>query len=155
MNPQEFLDLAADLIAGASEGHWRSAVSRAYYGVFLFARDLFEACHFVLPADGTIHGYLTNRLEHCRSSPLVVRVSEFRDLRRSRNWADCHNRRPFGHLLAVELCDTADALADEVKIAVSSPTIRAAMATAMADYERLAFGFTNHRPPPTVPPATP
>ena len=35
----EFQDSAGRLAHGATEGDWRSAISRSYYGVFHFFRD--------------------------------------------------------------------------------------------------------------------
>ena len=44
-HPRRFLDLAEGLLAGRDEASLRSAVSRAYYGVFLEARDLLGMTH--------------------------------------------------------------------------------------------------------------
>jgi uncharacterized protein (UPF0332 family) len=34
MKARDFLDVAEELAGGIHEGHWRSAVSRAYYAAF-------------------------------------------------------------------------------------------------------------------------
>jgi uncharacterized protein (UPF0332 family) len=40
MLSDDFLDTARRLAAGATEGDWRSAVSRAYYSLFHRIRDV-------------------------------------------------------------------------------------------------------------------
>ena len=39
LRPQEFFSLAQELADNSTEVHWRSAISRAYYGVFHITRD--------------------------------------------------------------------------------------------------------------------
>lgn len=65
MNGRAFLDVADELAAGVHGGHWRSAVSRAYYAAFHFARALLEACGFAVPCAESAHGYLAFRLSNC------------------------------------------------------------------------------------------
>ena len=39
MDGRLFVEVADELARGVTEGHWRSAASRAYYGLFLECRS--------------------------------------------------------------------------------------------------------------------
>jgi uncharacterized protein (UPF0332 family) len=43
LDPREFIRLASNLTEGSDEARWRSAVSRAYYGLFHLAGEKLEA----------------------------------------------------------------------------------------------------------------
>ena len=58
MSPRDFLALAEKLIEDDTEGHWRSAVSRAYYAAFHVARSLLERLGFVVPKADPAHNHL-------------------------------------------------------------------------------------------------
>lgn len=83
----EFLDVADQLarMRGAGEGHYRSAISRAYYASFLVTRTF---CHAQPSFRGTgtaaEHELVPNFLE--RQYPNVAK--ELRELRRLRRLAD-------------------------------------------------------------------
>lgn len=62
-DPSEFLQLAARLSQSANQGELRSAVSRAYYAVFLRAREVLRATNAITPTNsGRDHGNVIQAL---------------------------------------------------------------------------------------------
>src|SRR5205823_8093654 len=62
MTGRDFLAVAIRLAAGAEEGDWRSAVSRAYYAAFHMARSHLTDLGFSVPREERAHKYLSYRL---------------------------------------------------------------------------------------------
>lgn len=78
MHKEGFLTLANELACGATESHWRSSVSRAYYCAYHGCKDW----HGALPSPGSntgptggLHQQLVNRLSH--PAPEVKNDSRF------------------------------------------------------------------------------
>ena len=69
MRPEEFLDAADRLTRGTTEGDWRSAVSRAYYGVFHRLRDALLAQGLDVGRGGAAHFNLYSGLHNCGVAP--------------------------------------------------------------------------------------
>jgi uncharacterized protein (UPF0332 family) len=88
MNPNEFLDVAAELLQGLAEGGWRSAVSRAYYSAFHVARRLLRQGGFVVPQGEQAHAYLYLRLGNAGQPDVVAAGRDLNFLRTVRNRAD-------------------------------------------------------------------
>src|SRR5207247_5822669 len=65
MNPREFLDVGNDLVTGAREGDWRTAVGRGYYTASHLARRVLSRCGFTVPHADQAHAYLWMRLANC------------------------------------------------------------------------------------------
>jgi hypothetical protein len=63
MSPDDFLALAARLSASSGEAERRSAVSRAYYGVFHIARQVIEACGVTCPESAEAHDKISKCLQ--------------------------------------------------------------------------------------------
>ena len=94
MRWEEFLDTADRLTRGTTEGDWRSAVSRAYYGVFHRLRDALLAQGLDVGRGGASHFNLYSGLHNCGVGP-VAQVAQGVDvLRTARVWADYELRRP-------------------------------------------------------------
>ena len=88
MDGTDFLYLAVRLSGGVSEAEWRSAVSRAYYGVFHLALDLVESCGVTLPKTADAHDKLQWCLAHSGNSQLPPMAERLNSLRAARNVAD-------------------------------------------------------------------
>jgi hypothetical protein len=62
MNGREFLSIARELLRGGTEAHWRSAAGRAYYALFLEARDSLTRWGFAPPPHAQVHHFVRSRL---------------------------------------------------------------------------------------------
>jgi hypothetical protein len=88
MNPDEFLDLAIKLSNGPSEAERRTAVSRAYYGIFHLAHKLVTMCGVRL-AVNEAHAKLCHCLKSgCKNSDAQSAGSKLDTLRESRRRSD-------------------------------------------------------------------
>ncbi|MBB3280121.1 hypothetical protein FUT87_09835 [Mitsuaria sp. TWR114] len=80
-NPSEFLCLAEELAEDEREAWLRSAISRAYYGVFLVARDAMK----VTVRDGRAHRLTRERLM-THGKQLAFRLSLLHGLRKKADY---------------------------------------------------------------------
>lgn len=87
-NPDETFEVAEHLVTREGEGNRRSAVSRAYYAVFLLARDLAE----IEDRSADVH---QRTLQHYMSLGEKQIAKDLRFLRDCRNEADYSTRRFF------------------------------------------------------------
>ena len=88
MNGEQFLTLAAELISGPTEAHYRSAVSRAYYGAFHIARRLLEDVGVHLPRGEQVHAKAIYCLQDCGEQSAAEAAAYLEILRTERNRAD-------------------------------------------------------------------
>jgi uncharacterized protein (UPF0332 family) len=88
MKPDDFLALAIRLSSSSAEAERRSAVSRAYYGTFHWARELIDSCGVTLPASDHIHSTLVRCLQHSGDPRLETAGRKLDSLRSERNQAD-------------------------------------------------------------------
>jgi uncharacterized protein (UPF0332 family) len=146
MKPQDFLDVADELAGGPHEGHWRSAVSRAYYSAFHAARALLRRCGFHVPRDDKAHAYLRMRLTNGGHPDVEQAGIWLDDLRTVRNQADYAIDAPFDHTDAVDRVQRA---ADVVRLldeAAALSSVRDQITQAMRDYERDVLHEVTWRP---------
>ncbi len=97
---REYLELAKDLAGEPSSGYskeasQRSAVSRAYYASFCWARDYAEA-HWGFSPERTGDDHRLLR-EHLRKRGMVKMASDLSKLRGWRNACDYENQVPSLH----------------------------------------------------------
>jgi len=76
-NPSELIGLAERLGKDGTEASDRTAVSRAYYGIFLIARELMR----VKAPDGRAHRLTQEKLKVCGQSGLSIDLAYLRGLR--------------------------------------------------------------------------
>jgi uncharacterized protein (UPF0332 family) len=84
MRWDEFLDTADRLAAGATEGDWRSAVSRGYYAVFHHFREFLLGQGVDVGQGGACHSNLYVGLNNCGVAvvaPIANRINTLRDAR--------------------------------------------------------------------------
>lgn len=87
-NPNSFVDLAEDLSKHQDQAERRTAISRAYYGVFLFARSIAS----VHSKQSDAHGLTRKYFESIGASSIANALREMRSLR---NKADYSVERSF------------------------------------------------------------
>jgi uncharacterized protein (UPF0332 family) len=88
MNPDDFLELAQRLAAGPGEAELRSAVSRAYYGLFHAARILVAACEVTTPESAEAHTKVCLCLQNSGHPQLEGAGRKLASFRNIRNRAD-------------------------------------------------------------------
>src|SRR5438132_1235357 len=88
MQASDFQATAERLALGVTEGDWRSAISRAYYAVFHYFRELFLAHGLDLGQGGGAHHNLYVGLHNCGIPGAAGFGGAVDDLRRYRVTAD-------------------------------------------------------------------
>jgi uncharacterized protein (UPF0332 family) len=89
MEGTDFLDLAAFLAAqNRNEAARRTAVSRAYYAAFHFARAYLKDLGVAVPANASGHEFIVLRLENCGHAEAYEAGALLSDVRSERNRAD-------------------------------------------------------------------
>lgn len=88
MNPENFIAVARLLAANATEAHWRSAVSRAYYGAFHVALRLLHSLGVSFPKAASAHEKAAYCLQHADDIGLKEAGRKLASLREMRNAAD-------------------------------------------------------------------
>ena len=88
MDGRAFLTVARELAAGRTAAHWRSAVGRAYYAIFLEGRDHLQRWGFVPHKRDPVHSFVRLRFDYA-ADPDLVRIGRALDnLSKLRNAAD-------------------------------------------------------------------
>ena len=95
MRWDDFLDTAGRLARGATEGDWRSGISRAYYAVFHYFREFFGANGLDIgQGAGQAHSNLYLGLHNCGFPAVELLAGEIDQLRRDRSATDYDLTRP-------------------------------------------------------------
>ncbi len=90
MDPVDFISLAGKLAAtaNAEEAVYRTAVSRAYYGVFHLAASFLSELGFSAPRTANAHVFTQHHLNGSREPSACTAASLLSDLHAARNRAD-------------------------------------------------------------------
>jgi uncharacterized protein (UPF0332 family) len=88
-NPQTFITVSRDLKAGNSEAHYRSSISRAYYGAFGHLREGLS----IYVADQSVHQAVIDTLKRSKSLEYKKIGSRLEVLFKKRKEADYDYRR--------------------------------------------------------------
>jgi hypothetical protein len=88
MRGREFLAVAQELAAGATEAHWRTAAGRAYYALMLEASTLLGHWGFGPSARENVHSFVRLRLLYATDRELNLVAQVLERLGRLRNMAD-------------------------------------------------------------------
>jgi hypothetical protein len=92
---RDFLVTAQQLIAGATEADWRSAISRGYYAVFHYFRDWLESHGVRIGKAAQAHSNLYIGLYNCGVPSVKPIAQKIDQLREERGHADYNLRRTF------------------------------------------------------------
>jgi uncharacterized protein (UPF0332 family) len=136
MNARGFLDVADQLSTDATEGHWRSAVSRAYYAAFHTARTVLEQCRFAVPRAEGAHQHLILRLQNSGHPDIEDAGRKLEEPRRARNHADYDLGRPQDQAIALLRVQVAADLIALFEDALTNAPLLTRVTQAMRDYER-------------------
>jgi hypothetical protein len=94
MQWSDFRDTAERLGQGATEGDWRSGISRAYYAVFHFFHQFLQSNGLDIGRGGQSHFNLYSGLLNCGFPQVAAIASKIDGLRAHRVWADYDLARP-------------------------------------------------------------
>ncbi|WP_423601188.1 hypothetical protein [Roseateles sp. MS654] len=86
-HPSDLVSLADRLRKDGSEASDRTAISRAYYGIFLMARDLMG----VSVRDGRAHRLTQDKLRRCGQAELSIDLAFLRGLRNESDYQTDRN----------------------------------------------------------------
>src|SRR5215213_4309841 len=88
MKPEDFVDVARELAVGPNEAHWRSALSRAYYGAFHVALRMLASFGVYFSKSAAAHEKVAFCLQNAGSAELNEAGRLLASLREMRNTAD-------------------------------------------------------------------
>ncbi len=113
MHWSEFQDTAERLARGATEGDWRSAISRGYYAVFHYFREFLLSHGLNIGGAGPSHFNLYSGLLHCGFTAVAPLGSRVDTLRSYRGSADYDMGLPIVQSLAQRLVQEARVLVSD------------------------------------------
>jgi hypothetical protein len=88
MRGRDFLDLARELAAGATEAHWRGAAGRTYYALMLEGRDALARWGYSPPGGHGVHAWVRLRFTYAADKGFKRIGDALDSLVRVRNRAD-------------------------------------------------------------------
>jgi hypothetical protein len=110
MSGRDFLIVARDVAAGATESHWRAAVIHAYYALVLECRDALFRWGFVMPRRDNMHTWVRLRFTYAADVDLKTIGDDLDNLVQERNRA------------SYDLQSTAFSVASVAHIAIGDAT---------------------------------
>jgi uncharacterized protein (UPF0332 family) len=116
----EFQDTAVRLAHGATEGDWRSAISRAYYAIFHFFREFLSTHGLDIGKGGQAHFNLYTGLWNC-SFPTVTPIArKINDLRLRRVEADYELHRLIGQPSALDAVQASRVIVQDFQASLAA-----------------------------------
>lgn len=103
MDGRKFLKVAQELLLGKTSAHWRSAASRAYYGLMLEGREALRRWGILPPPGVNIHAFVRLRFHYATDPDLKEIGTKLDELVQIRNRADYD-------MLTVQFQTAADAV---------------------------------------------
>ena len=124
MQWREFQETAERLAQGATEGDWRSAVSRGYYAVFHFFRDFLLVHGLDVGAGAQSHFNVYSGLLHCGFAVVATIASRIDALRERRAWCDYDLRQSIRQAFAQrQVQEAASIVADFQLLLATLPAV--------------------------------
>jgi uncharacterized protein (UPF0332 family) len=146
MDARDFLEVAWDLVGGAREAEWRTAVSRAYYAAFHTARDLLTECGFTAPQAEQAHAYLWLPLANCGHPDVQSAGVKLNFLRQIRNRADYDIQRALDQATATDPLHRAAEIVQVLDSLATMPEVKTRIIDAIKVYERDVLRQVTWRP---------
>ena len=115
MRPTDFFSLAEELANNNSEPHWRSAISRAYYGAFHITRDAVRRKTTVPNKD--VHKFLKEYLGNV-DRILGQKLGDLHNKRKRADYDIGKHHRAFTKRDAMVQVGVASSLASDIQQAV-------------------------------------
>jgi hypothetical protein len=142
MDGSEFLDIAESLLVEGTEPALRSAVNRAYYGAFNYARYILRQLGFAEPANSRDHGIKWLYLENCGDPELQKAGVKLQNLDGERVRADYNldNKKFANPKNAEPHVKIAKGIIAELRRCETNNTLAAAVAKGMREYEEKLAG---------------
>src|SRR5881397_1931205 len=128
MTPDEFLQLARNLLNGPTEAHWRTAVSRMYYGSFHSLRQRLQDWGFHIRKSDQAHVGLSRRLAAIPLDGWDALARDMTQLRSDRNAADYDVERIFPKRLAINCAEAAERISVKLHVALTNADKQQAIA---------------------------
>ena len=116
----EFQDTAERLGQGATEGDWRSAISRAYYAVFHWFHEFLLSNGLDVGRGGQSHFNLYSGLLNCGFARVAAIATRIDGLRAHRVWADYDLARPISRRDAQSSARESRALVADFQTALAA-----------------------------------
>jgi len=116
----DFRDSAERLAQGATEGDWRSAISRAYYAVFHFFHQFLQSNGLDIGRGGQSHFNVYSGLLNCGFPEVAAIASRIDSMRAHRVWADYDLARPISRRAAQGTVGESRALIADFQIVLAS-----------------------------------
>jgi len=132
MDSREFLDSARRLANGVTEGDWRSSISRSYYFVSHFFRELFRSEGLNLGQGGQAHNNLYVGLNNCGSTEAADIAMRIDLLRGERVRADYDLALAIPQSTATVYVNEADSIVADFQDQWNGPAVQPIVAGAKA-----------------------
>jgi hypothetical protein len=113
--PTDIYGLAKSLAKNEDEVSKRSALSRAYYAIYLHSRDFIQK-HQPVYADIGSHKAVTDALKSTKNVHLIAASDRLKQIKVFRHYADYDIDKPFNIAHLEDVFDAYDEIIEQIKL---------------------------------------